>query len=158
MSLHKKCVNQYALYTYQSGQIIRTCCQVKAPIFKLYVAYRNFQHYKFTAPPGPLAEKIQTHTRHPNMLSVCAGLNNTYTYMHMLNHTFINTHTHTRTHTLTHTHTRTDPRKASTRVAYWRYSCNELGTHDVSAQLERLHNVKCTELGGAQVGMFSLSI
>lgn len=48
----------------------------------------------------------------------------------------------------------TDPRKASTRVAYWRYSNNELGTQDVAAQLERIHNVKCTELGSGRVRRF----
>ena len=47
---------------------------------------------------------------------------------------------------------RADPKKASTRIGYWRYSCNELGTQDMAAQMERIHNVKCTELGAGQVG------
>jgi hypothetical protein len=35
---------------------------------------------------------------------------------------------------------------------YWKFSVNELGMMDVAAQLERLHNAKCAELGVGQVG------
>eukprot|EP00892_Ulva_mutabilis_P007491 jgi/Ulvmu1/5113/UM021_0130.1 len=31
--------------------------------------------------------------------------------------------------------------------AYWHYTVNELGLHDLHAQIEHLHNVKCRELG-----------
>jgi hypothetical protein len=44
-----------------------------------------------------------------------------------------------------------DPQKAPSSAEYWRYSNNELGTHDVPALLERLHDVNAMELKSMEV-------
>eukprot|EP00798_Chlamydomonas_sp_ICE-L_P025587 gene25587-11240_t len=43
--------------------------------------------------------------------------------------------------------------KVQSGVGYWRFTVNDIGLADVSSQLDRIHDVKCRELGAGQVNI-----